>query len=87
MVVTKKLLVDMLLKYINRGIGLPNLIDWAEDMIRDAEIEDNGYETIKDILARIGLADVREFGLTWDDCYDYLQKLGYDVKVELSEVK
>ena len=87
MVVSETLLVDMLLKYINRGIGLPNLIDWAEDMIWDAEIEDNGYETIKDILARIGLADVREFGLTWDDCYDYLQKLGYDVKVELSEVK
>ena len=32
------------------------------------------------------LADVREFGLTWDDCYDYLHKLGYDVKVEFVEV-
>ena len=25
-------------------------------------------------------------GLTWDDCHDYLHKLGYDVKVELVEV-
>ncbi|MDP2278340.1 MAG: hypothetical protein Q8K51_08970 [Nitrospirota bacterium] len=32
------------------------------------------------------LAYVREFGLTWDDCYDYLHKLGYDVRVELVEV-
>ncbi|MBI3354973.1 MAG: hypothetical protein HY034_08835 [Nitrospirae bacterium] len=87
MVVTKKLLVDMLLKYINRTIDLPSLIDWAEEMIREAEFEEEDFEIIRDILARIGLADVREFGLTWDDCYDYLHRLGYDVKIELLEAK
>jgi len=25
-------------------------------------------------------------GLSWDDCYDYLHRLGFDVKVELLEV-
>jgi hypothetical protein len=39
------------------------------------------------VASRYFLADIREFGLTWDDCYDYLHKLGYDVKVELLEVK
>ncbi len=43
--------------------------------------------SIRDIIARIGFADVREFGLTWDDCYDYLHKLGYDIKMEILEVK
>jgi hypothetical protein len=32
------------------------------------------------------LADVKEFGLSWDDCYSYLRNLGYNVKVELIEV-
>jgi len=32
------------------------------------------------------LAYVREFGLTRDDCYGYLLKLGYDVKVEFVAV-
>ncbi len=87
MIVTRKLLVEMLLKYINRSINLSELVDWAEEMVREADFEEGHFELIEDILARIGLADVREFGLTWDDCYDYLHKLGYDVKVELLEVK
>jgi hypothetical protein len=86
MVLTKKELADKLIKYINRKIDLPSLISWAEDMIREADFENGSFELIREILARLGLADVREFGLTWDDCYDYLHKLGYHVKVELLEV-
>lgn len=86
MVVTKKVLAEMLINYINRKIDLPALVSWAEDMIKEAEFENRSFELIRGILARIGLADVREFGLTWDDCYDYLHKLGYNVKVELLEV-
>jgi len=86
MVLTRKALADMLIKYINRGIDLLTLVNWAEDMIREADFESRNFELIRDILARIGLANVREFGLTWDDCYNYLHKLGYNVKVELLEV-
>ena len=83
MIITRKILARMLIKYINREIDLSNLINWAEDMIVDANFEDEHFELLRDILARIGLADVREFGLSWDD---YLHKLGYDIKVEVSEV-
>ena len=86
MILTRKMLADMLIKYINHEIDLSRLIDWAEDMIREADFEGGSFELIRDILVRIGLADVREFGLTWDDCYDYLHKLGYDIKVALIEV-
>jgi hypothetical protein len=86
MVLTRKALADMLIKYINREIDLQTLVNWAEDMIREADFESKNFELIRDILARIGLANVCEFGLTWDDCYDYLHKLGYNVKVELLEV-
>ncbi|MBU4319475.1 MAG: hypothetical protein Q8N12_03125 [Thermodesulfovibrionales bacterium] len=86
MVLTRKILAEMLIKYINRGIDISGIVNWAEDMMRETDFESSNFELIKDILARIGLADVREFGLTWDDCYDYLHKLGYDVKVELVEV-
>ncbi|HHT9138625.1 MAG TPA: hypothetical protein ACFYEK_15445 [Candidatus Wunengus sp. YC60] len=67
-------------------MDLSNLINWAENTIVDANFEDEHFELLRDILARIGLADVREFGLNWDDCYDYLHKLGYDIKVEVTEV-
>lgn len=87
MIVTKNLLTDMLIKYINREIDLSSLVSWAEDMMREADFEDRNFNIVREITARIGLADVREFGLTWDDCYDYLHELGYDVKVEVLEAK
>ena len=86
MIITREILARMLIKYINREIDLSNLINWAEDMIIDANFEDEHFELLRDILARIGIADVCEFGLSWDDCYDYLHRLGYDIKVEVSEV-
>ena len=36
---------------------------------------------IKEILSHLGVADVKEFGLSWDECYDYLSRLGYRVKL------
>ena len=86
MVVTKKILVDKLLSYINRQLDLAALVAWSEEMMQEADLDEKDFELIRDVLSRIGLADVREFGLSWDDCYDYLHKLGFDVKVELLEV-
>jgi hypothetical protein len=85
MTVTRKLLADMLIKYINREIDLSELVNWAEEMMRENDFESSNFELIRDIVAHIGLADVPEFGLTWDDCYDYLHRLGFSVKVELKE--
>lgn len=83
MILTKKLLAEMLLRYINREIDLAGLVSWAEEMMREAEFESDNFELIRDIVSRIGLGDVHEFGLTWDDCHDYLHRLGYSIKVEL----
>jgi hypothetical protein len=41
---------------------------------------------MRDVVARIGLADVREFGLSWDDCYGFLSRLGYKVQVNATPV-
>jgi hypothetical protein len=85
MTVTRKLLADTLIKYINREIDLSELVSWAEEMMRENDFESSSFELIRDIVAHIGVADVRELGLTWDDCYDYLHRLGFSVKVELKE--
>ena len=86
MIITKKTLSNMLIKYINRSIDLAELVDWAEEMIKESDFDDENFELLRDITVQIGLADVREFGLSWDDCYNYLHKLGYDVKVKVSAV-
>ena len=36
-----------------------------------------------DVVARLGLADVRAFGLTWEDCEAFLSRLGYRAKIDV----
>lgn len=81
MVVTKEVLTNMIVEYLNRKIGKDRLVDWAEDMICNAEFSEKDANLIKEILSYLGLADVKEFGLSWDDCYNYLHKLGHKVTV------
>jgi hypothetical protein len=45
------------------------------------EFDARDNDLLTEIVARIGLADIREFGLSWDDCYDFLARLGYRVQV------
>ena len=85
MVITKKEVADQILKYINREIRLDDLVDWAEEVIREADFSKRDIGILREIVGHLGLADVKEFGLAWDDCYEYLQKLGYDVRVTVSK--
>ncbi|MBW6537849.1 MAG: hypothetical protein K0B11_22770, partial [Mariniphaga sp.] len=39
-------------------------------------------ELIRDILAQPGLADVKTFGLYWEDCDNMMKKLGYTLKID-----
>ena len=70
MVVIKRAIAEILIKCINKEIDLSTLAAWVKDMIKKADFENGSFEFIRGILARIGLADVREFDLKWDDCYD-----------------
>lgn len=84
MKVTKKDLVGKILAYLNHKISLAELVDWAEETVNEGEYENEDFEKIREILAHLGLADVKEFGLSWDDCYSYLSGLGYRVKIEVA---
>lgn len=50
---------------------------------REEEFDERDLDTIRDITSRLGLADVREFGLTWEDCDAYLLRLGHRAKVDV----
>lgn len=83
MVVTKDLIRDHLLAYLNQQITLAQLVDWAENTLSESESDWADIETLSDILARLGLADVREFGLTGEDCATFLARLGHQPQVEV----
>jgi len=80
--VTKEVVRDQLLAYLNQQITLAQLVDWAENTLCDGELELHDIEILSDILAQLGLADVRKFGLSWEDCSTLLARLGYQLQVE-----
>ncbi len=53
----------------------------------EADFEEQDYETVRDIVSRIGLADVKAFGITWEDCEDFLSRLGYRLMIKVSETQ
>ena len=81
MLITRKTVAEELTAYLNRQVSLERLVDWAEDTLNAGDLDDQDFDLLRDILARVGLADVREFGLSWDDCTNFLSQLGYTVQV------
>ena len=77
MIVTRKTVAEELASYLNRRVSLARLVDWAEDALCGGELDEQDTELLRDILVRVGLADVREFGLSWDDCYNFLSQLAH----------
>lgn len=82
MIITKQLLAVNLLNYLQHKTTLNDLVNWAEEAFMEGNIQGEDPEVVQDILARLGLADVKAFGLFWDDCNNYMQKLGYVLKID-----
>jgi len=85
MIITRKILVEKIKDYLNQRIALEELVDWAEQTMMEHDFEEAHFQKIRNIIASIGLADVKAFGLTWDECEDFLNRLGYRARVEMVE--
>ncbi len=83
MVVTKQTVAEKIAAYLHHRITLAQLVDWAEKSLLDEEFDEHDAAVISTVVSRLGVADVRAFGLTWDDCEDLLGRLGFSVRVEI----
>lgn len=79
--ITRQTVRDQVIAYLNHKITLSQLVDWAENAMNEGVLDSRDAPILRDIIARIGVADVKNFGLTWDDCYSFLSQLGYKVQV------
>lgn len=82
MIITKQQLAVNLLNYLQNKTTLSDLVNWAEEAFMEGDIQGEDPEVVREILARLGLADVKAFGLFWDDCNEFMQKLGYVLKID-----
>jgi hypothetical protein len=83
MTITKQTVADKIAAYLHGEITQEHLVDWAEGSLLDAEFASRDAKLLSAVVARLGLADVRAFGLTWDDCEQFLAQLGYAAQVEV----
>jgi hypothetical protein len=83
MLVTKQTAADKLTAYLHHELSLAQLVDWAETALLDGEFAEQDMEALRFVVSRLGVADVRAFGLTWEDCENLLDRLGYRARVEV----
>jgi cobyrinic acid a,c-diamide synthase len=82
--ISNQLVAQKLTAYLRHEIDLRQLVDWAENAILEAEFDPQSSAQLPHVVARLGVADVRAFGLSWDECESLLKSLGYDVRVEVT---
>ena len=82
MIITKQQLAVNMLNYLQHKTTLNDLVEWAETAFMEGDIQGEDPEVVRDILARLGLADVKAFGLFWEECDDIMRKLGYVLKID-----
>jgi len=84
MKITRQIAADKIADYLHGKVTQAELVDWAERAMMDAEFDEADIEVLSDIIGRLGLADVAEFGLRWQDSEEFLRRLGYRATVTVS---
>lgn len=80
MTITRHDLATRLNDFLQGNLPLTDLVVWSEQMLIEHDFD---TDATRDAVARLGVADVRAFGLTWEDCRDLLSTLGYTTRVEV----
>ncbi len=83
MTITKQTAAEKIASYLRHDILLVELVNWAEDAMMDGEFDEHEAAAIANVVSRLGVADVRAFGLTWEDCEQLLRQLGYTARVDI----
>lgn len=80
--ITRQVVSEKLLAYLNEEIPLAELVDWAENVFVTGGFQpDNDIPLLRDIVSYLAAADTSAFPLTWDVCADFMKQLGVPVKV------
>ena len=84
MTIDKKTAGTKLLSYLQHKISLNELVHWAENAIMKSDFKSSEAKVLREVIGKLGVSDVKIFGLTWDECEKLMRKLGYKIKIEAS---
>jgi hypothetical protein len=86
MTITKKAVAAKIAAYLQHEITLAQLVDWSERALMEEDLAEADFDALLVVVSRLGVADVRAFGLSWEDCEELLGKLGFASRVEVVAV-
>jgi hypothetical protein len=86
MLITRQTVATKIEAHLHHEITLAELVDWAENAMMSGEFSDQDIETLRAVVSRLGVADVRSFGLSWEDCERIFRELGYAAHVNVAAV-
>lgn len=81
--ITRQTVAEKLAAHLRHELSLADLVAWAEDSLMEGELDGKDFTTLRDVIACLGVADVRTFGLTWEDCEQLLTRLGYSARISI----
>jgi cobyrinic acid a,c-diamide synthase len=81
--ITKQTVAERIEAYLHHRVTLAELVDWAERALMEGEFAEDQAATLATVVSRLGVADVRAFGLTWDDCEQLLRQLGFSARIDI----
>lgn len=55
--------------------------------MQEGEFDQADLTVIRDVVSRLGVADVAAFSLTWEDAVDMLSRHGYRASVDIQSVR
>ena len=83
MKITREMVAEKLRDYLHHKLTLEQLVDWAESAMMEGDFDEAYEDAVRDVVARLGLADVRAFDLSWEDCQALLKRLGYTAHIDI----
>ena len=75
-IISREAVAKKLAAYLHHDLSLADLVTWAESALMESDFDPAHFVAIRDVIARLGVADVRTFGLAWEDCEQLLARLG-----------
>jgi cobyrinic acid a,c-diamide synthase len=81
--ITKQTVAEKIAAYLHHETSLAELVHWAEQAVMEGEFAEAEAAALRTVVSRLGVADVKAFGLTWEDCEQLLRQLGYSARVNI----
>jgi hypothetical protein len=63
--VTRQIAAEKIADYLHGKLSQAELVDWSEGVMVNSDFDEADTEVLAEIIGRLGLADVAEFGLRW----------------------